>query len=84
MHRYRADALRRQFVVLVLHQGDERAHDDRESGQNKGWKLIDERFAASRRHHYQCVLPGENSFKRLPLTRTKIVMPKAVVKQLSG
>ena len=70
--------------MLVLHQRDEGTHDYRKAGQKKGRQLIDERFAATRRHHNQRILPGENCFERLPLTGTEILMTKPVLEQLAG
>ena len=84
MHRHRADALRGQLVVLILHEGDEWAHDDGETGQQDRGKLIDERLPAARGHYHQSIFSGENSSKRLPLARPEIAMAKALREQLTG
>ena len=84
MHRYRADTLRRELVVLVLHQGDERTYDDRQPREYNAGQLIDERFAASGRHDDECVLSGKYGIDRLPLAGTEVTMTKSFMKQLSS
>ena len=84
MHRDGADALRRELVVLVLHEGDERADYDGKSGQQQSGQLIDEGFPAPRRHHDKGILPGENGLERRPLTKPEILMPKSIAEQLAG
>jgi len=44
------DALCRELVLLVFHQGDEWAHDDGETGHQESRQLIDDRLAAASRH----------------------------------
>ena len=84
MHRDGADALRRELVVLVLHEGDERTDHDGESGEQQSGQLIDEGFPAPGRHNYKGVLPGENGLERRPLTKPEILMPKPIAEQLAG
>ena len=69
----------RELVLLVLHQGDERADDDGQPGQEQRGQLIDDRFSASRRHHDEGVVSSEHGSDRLPLTGAKIGMAKALV-----
>src|ERR1700686_2109646 len=42
MHRDGAHALRGELVVLVLHEGDERTDDDRETGQQQSGQLVNQ------------------------------------------
>ena len=70
--------------MLILHEGDKWAHDDGETGQQNGGKLIDERLPAAGGHHHQSVFAGENSSERLPLARPEIAMAKALGEQLAG
>ena len=84
VHRDGAHALGGKLVVLVLHQGDERADDDRKTRQQECGKLIDQRLSASRRHHYQCVTTRENGVERFPLAPSELLMAKAIPEQLAG
>ena len=79
-----ADALCRELVVLVLHQRDQGAHDDRKSGKLDGGKLVDQRFPAAGGHYDKRVFPRENCVYRLPLAPTEITMAKALREQLTG
>src|SRR3954462_12721082 len=84
VHRYRADALRRELVVLVLHQGDQWAHYNGESGEKERRQLINHRLAAAGRHDYQCIFAGKHRIQRFPLSRPEIGVAKAFLEQLSG
>src|ERR1700680_1043912 len=84
MHRDGAHALGGELVVLVLHQGDERTDDDRETGQQQRRELVNDGFPAPGRHHYQRVFARENGIERLPLARSEILMPKAVMEELAS
>src|SRR5262249_23059045 len=77
VHRERVDAMRRELVLLVLHQGDQRADDDGQSREHQRGKLIDDRFAAAGRHDDQRVTLIENGMDRLPLPLLKILMTEA-------
>ncbi len=81
VHGKRVDAKRREFVLLVLHQGDERTHDDGESREHQRGELIDEGFAAAGGHDDKCVLSLENGADRLPLALLKIAMTEALDEQ---
>ena len=61
VHRERVDAVRRELVLLVLHQRDQRAHDDSEAGKHQRRQLIDERLAAARRHDDERVAPSRTA-----------------------
>lgn len=84
VHRYRAHTLRRQLVVLVLHQGDERAHHNCQPWQKERGQLINHRLAAARRHDYKCIFAGEDRIERFPLPGPEIGVAKAFPEQLSG
>ena len=55
----RRDAEARQEVDLVLHQRDERRHDDRRPLERHGGQLVTERFARARREDRERTVPGE-------------------------
>jgi hypothetical protein len=55
VHGQRIHPLRGELVLLVLHQRDERTHDDRQPGQQESGKLIDDRLSTPRRHDHQRV-----------------------------
>jgi hypothetical protein len=42
VHRNCIHSLCGKLVLLILHQGDERADDDGQAGQKESWKLVDE------------------------------------------
>ncbi len=84
VHRDGAHSLRGELVVLVFHQGDERADDDRKTGQQQRGQLVDQGFPAAGRHHHQGVLSRENGIERLPLARSEILMPKAILQELAS
>ena len=74
-------AVRLQLVLLVLHQRDERAHDDRQPLQHQGRQLVDDRLAASRGHDDERVATAEDGANGLPLPTTKIGMPEAIAER---
>ena len=51
MERGGRDSLAGQLVHLVLHQGDERRHDQSRSGQEHRGELVADRLARAGRHH---------------------------------
>ena len=68
VHGQRVDAVRGQLVLLVLHEGDQRAHDDSEPREHQGGKLINERLPAASRHDDERVAAREQRLDRLPLS----------------
>jgi hypothetical protein len=54
------DAAQAELVDLVLHEGDERRHDERHAGQQRRRELIAEGLAAARRHHAEDRAPLED------------------------
>src|SRR3954467_5753709 len=67
-----------QLILLVLHQRDERADDDGESGEQQRWELVDERLAAAGRHDDERIFSGENSSDRFPLAILEFSMAEAL------
>src|SRR4030095_3580956 len=61
-----------QPIDLVLHQRDQRRHDDIGSLRQLRWHLIAKRFAAARRHDDQRVALLESGSDRLLLEWTKL------------
>ncbi len=72
VHGERVDAVRGELVLLVLHERDERAHDDRQARQHQRGKLVNERLAAAGRHDDERVRSTEHGADRLPLSRLKV------------
>ncbi len=54
---------------LVLHQRDQRRHDQRQVGSHQRGQLVAERLARAGRHHDQHVAAGERRLDRLALAR---------------
>jgi hypothetical protein len=71
MQRTRTDAAAIQLVDLILHQRDQRRHDQRDAGQHHRRQLIAERLARSRRHHRQHVAAAEHRRDDLFLSLAK-------------
>ena len=81
VHRDRIDALCFELVLLILHESDQRAHDDSQSWQRKRGKLVDERLAAAGGHHDKCIASIQEGFDWLPLPLPEILMAKALTQQ---
>ncbi len=60
-----------ELVHLVLHQRDERRHDDGEAGPHEGGELEAKGFAAAGRQEGEHIPPGERCLADLALERTK-------------
>lgn len=71
MHGESINALSRQLILLVLHQCDEGADDDRQAIEHESRQLVDERLAASRRHHDERVAALQEGIDGLPLPPQK-------------
>ena len=67
----RGHADRHERVHLVLHQSDQRRHDDREPVEQQRRRLKAERLPSPGRHHQQRVTSGEHSVDGLALQRKK-------------
>src|SRR6185503_11188428 len=64
-------AARLQRLDLVLHQGDEWRHDDREVIADERRELVAKGLARAGRHHDERVAPGERGLARLALPGTE-------------
>ena len=78
VHGERVDAVRGELVLLVLHQRDERTDDDGQPGKHQRGQLVDERFAAARRHDDERVVSVEDGVDRFPLAFLEILMAEAI------
>jgi hypothetical protein len=78
VHRERVDPARGELVLLILHQRDERAHDDGEPGEHQRRELVDERLPAPRRHDDERVVPLEHRADRLPLAFLEFAMAESL------
>ena len=63
----RADAVLRQGVDLILHQGDQGRHDQSDPSEQERRHLIAKRFPRPGRHHAEDVPPRQNGVDRLLL-----------------
>ena len=84
VHRERVHSVQGQLVLLVLHESDERADDDRQPGKHQRGKLIDDGLAAACGHDHECVATSEQRLDRLPLPFLKIFMPEPLDKHTSS
>ena len=66
---------------LVLHERDERRHNDRQSVKHKRGELVAERFAAAGGENNERASPGENMVNDFALHGAKLRMSKDVLKQ---
>ena len=76
--------MRGELVLLILHEGNQRTHDDRQPGQEQRGELIHQRLPASRGHHDDGVASLQYSLNRLPLPLLKVAVPEAVVEDRPG
>jgi hypothetical protein len=67
----RRDAIADQRIDLILHQRDERGHDDGEAIADEGGRLEAERLAAAGRQHDDRITVRQNRVHRLALQRTE-------------
>ena len=77
VHRQGVDAASSELILLIFHQGDERAHDDSQAFQHQRRQLIDQRFSTTGRHNDKSVMPLERRLDRLPLAPLKIMVAEA-------
>ena len=66
----------RKALHLILHQRNERRHDERESRQQRGRQLIAERFPLAGRHDRQRIPTGQHRPDHVLLTRSKRGKPE--------
>jgi hypothetical protein len=84
VHGERVDAMRLELVLLVLHQGDERTHDDSEPGEEQGGELVDDRLPAAGGHDDERVAALEHGPNRLPLPGAEILMTESLAQHSTG
>ena len=60
MHRHGGDPPGAQPVDLILHQGDQRRHDDAQPFARQGRHLVRERFSAAGGHQRERIAPGQD------------------------
>jgi hypothetical protein len=70
-----------QLVDLILHQRNQRRHDQRDAGQQEGRQLESERLPGSGGHDRQNVMPVHHGTNDVFLTRTKRRMPELTMKR---
>ena len=78
----RGDPLRLQLIDLILHQGDQRAHDERVALVEQRRQLVAERLPCAGGHDHEQVFAGDARFDRLPLSLAEAVEPEAFPQQL--
>src|SRR5690242_11076804 len=78
MHGERIHAVRLQLVLLVLHEGDERAHHYREAGHQQRRKLVDDGLSAPGGHDDEGIASLERRLDRFPLAAPEIGMAEAL------
>jgi hypothetical protein len=80
VQRRRADSAPIQLIDLILHEGDQRGHDQRRAGEHQRRQLEANRFAEPCRHHGQEIsIVKDRSDERL-LTTAKRCVAKVTVK----
>ena len=70
----RGDALLGERVDLVLHQGDQRRDDERESREDQRGDLEADGFACACRHDGERIVPGEQALDHGDLSRPEIAV----------
>src|SRR5262245_32417002 len=83
MHGERVHTDRCELVLLILHERDERTHDDREARAHQRWKLIYESVSGARGGDDERVLSIENGSDRFPLTFLELLMTEAAEKEVT-
>ena len=73
-----------QFVDLILHQRDERRHDERRAGKHHGRQLVAERLAGAGGHHGEHVASAEDRGNDLLLSRTEFTVAEVRVQPRSA
>ncbi len=78
------DAARRQRVDLILHQRDERRHDEAGAVEHDRGQLVAEALAAAGREDRERRAPGEQRRDDLPLAGTVVGEPEDVAQRGVG
>ncbi len=80
----RPEAVPRERVHLVLHERDERAHDEHGAGDEARGDLEGERLARARRHDADAVAPREHGRDDLLLPRAKLGVAEDAGQDVAG
>src|SRR6266566_3927978 len=80
----RPEAVPRERVHLVLHERDERAHDEHGAGDEARGDLEGERLARARRHDADAVAPREHGRDDLLLPLTKVLVAEDAGQDVAG
>ncbi len=76
------DAELAERLHLVLHERDERAHDDADAGAHERRHLVAQALARAGRHHAERVVPAEQAFDDLLLRAPEAVEAEHAVQHL--
>ena len=79
-----AEPVAHQCVDLVLHEGNERAHDDHRPGEDARGDLIRERLPGTGRHDADAIAPGEHRVDELLLPGTKLGVAEDAGQDVAG
>ncbi len=71
-----------QGVDLVLHQGDQRADDQGQAGQEEGRQLVAEALAAAGRHDAEHIPPAQDVLDHLALARPESLQAEPLAERL--
>src|SRR5258705_6193253 len=81
MQRGRRNTATIELVYLILHQRDERRHDERRSPQHDRLQLIAERLARSGGHHGEHITTAEHGGHQLLLPRSKCLVAEMLLER---
>ena len=70
-----------QGVDLVLHEGDQRADDQRDPGQKQGGQLVAEALAAAGRHHAEDVAAVQHLLDDLALAGAELLQAELIAER---
>src|SRR5205809_5122109 len=80
----RPEGVPRERVHLVLHEGDERAHDEHGAGEEARGDLEGERLPRARRHDADAVAPPQHGRDDLLLSRTAVLVAEDAGQDVAG
>src|SRR5206468_3338702 len=80
----RPEGVPRERVHLVLHEGDERAHDEHGAGEEARGDLEGERLPRARRHDSDAVAPPQHGRDDLLLSRTEVLVAEDAGQDVAG
>ena len=77
-------ALRAQAVYLVLHEGDERRDDERQTREHQPWHLEGNTLTAARRHQPKGVTPCQHGLHDLLLQGAEVLVAPIALQYLDA